>query len=152
MKLKLLLLLSCCLSILLITYGNNSGSPTKSAKNKKKAEVYTTTADRRLSFNHTQQCLSTKPGCETVIVLNPAVSYQEMDGFGAAVTGSSCYNLMQMSPADRRKFLIETFSDKEGLGFSYVRISIGCSDFSLTRRALKISPCKRKKKNISFPY
>lgn len=132
MKLKLLLLLNCCLSTLLITYGNNSGSPTKSTENKKKAEVYTTTADRRLSFNHTQQRLSTKPGYETVIILNPTVSYQEMDGFGAAVTGSSCYNLMQMSPADRRKFLIETFSDKDGLGFSYVRISIGCSDFSLS--------------------
>lgn len=132
MKLKLLLLLSCSLSIFLITYGNNSGSSTKSAENKKKAEVYTTTADRRLSFNHTQQRLSTKPGYESVIVLNPAVSYQEMDGFGAAVTGSSCYNLMQMSPTDRRKFLIETFSDKDGLGFSYVRISIGCSDFSLS--------------------
>ena len=55
-----------------------------------------------------------------------------MDGFGAAVTGSTCYNLMQMTRADRAKFLTETFSDKDGLGFSYIRISIGCSDFSLS--------------------
>ena len=55
-----------------------------------------------------------------------------MDGFGAAVTGSTCYNLMQMTPTDRTKFLTETFSDKNGLGFSYIRISIGCSDFSLS--------------------
>lgn len=37
-----------------------------------------------------------------------------------------------MTPADRAKFLTETFSDKDGLGFSYIRISIGCSDFSLS--------------------
>ena len=26
--------------------------------------------------------------------------YQTMDGFGAAVTGSTCYNLMRMAPED----------------------------------------------------
>ncbi len=66
------------------------------------------------------------------IVLDPATRYQEMDGFGAAVTGSTCFNLMQMTPANRTAFLQETFSQEKGLGFSYIRISIGCSDFSLS--------------------
>ena len=56
----------------------------------------------------------------------------EMDGFGAAITGSTGYNLMQMTQENRTKFLTETFSDKEGYGFSYVRIAIGCSDFSFS--------------------
>ncbi|MCD7936969.1 MAG: glucosylceramidase [Tannerellaceae bacterium] len=68
----------------------------------------------------------------STITLDPSTRYQEMDGFGAAVTGSSCFNLLQMTQADRTAFLKETFDPKDGLGFSYIRISIGCSDFSLS--------------------
>lgn len=68
----------------------------------------------------------------TSVTLDPTVRYQEMDGFGAAITGSSCYNLLLMQPADRTKFLTETFSEEKGYGFSYIRIAIGCSDFSLS--------------------
>lgn len=67
----------------------------------------------------------------TNIKLDPDTRYQEMDGFGAAITGSTCYNLMKMTQADRTAFLKETF-DPNQLGFSYIRISIGCSDFSLS--------------------
>ena len=68
----------------------------------------------------------------TSITLDPTEQYQTMDGFGAAVTGATCFNLLQMQPADRHDFLTETFSDNSGFGFSYIRISIGCSDFSLS--------------------
>lgn len=68
---------------------------------------------------------------DITIKLMPEERYQTMDGFGAAVTGSSAFNLMKMSEENRTKFLEETFSE-EGLGFSYIRISIGCSDFSLS--------------------
>ncbi len=68
----------------------------------------------------------------TTIRLEPETRYQTMDGFGAAVTGSTCYNLMQMTQENREKFLKETFSHEEGMGHSYIRISIGCSDFSLS--------------------
>jgi glucosylceramidase len=68
----------------------------------------------------------------STIRLHPDERYQEMDGFGAAITGSTCFNLLQMTPNDRRQFLTETFSDREGMGYSYIRISIGCSDFSLS--------------------
>lgn len=90
------------------------------------------TADRAQVFNDTLLELSSKAESPLVITLNPEERYQSMDGFGAAVTGSTCYNLMQMSPADRTAFLKKTFSEEEGLGFSYIRISIGCSDFSLS--------------------
>ena len=66
------------------------------------------------------------------VTLNPNVTYQTMDGFGAAITGSTCYNLSLMTESNRKEFLKETFSPTEGLGFSYIRISIGCSDFSLS--------------------
>ena len=67
----------------------------------------------------------------TNITIDPATRYQEIDGFGAAITGSTCYNLLKMNAADRKEFLTKTFSPN-AYGFSYVRISIGCSDFSLS--------------------
>ncbi len=66
------------------------------------------------------------------VFLDEAQSFQTMDGFGAAITGSSSYNLMMMSAANRKAFLEETFSPTNGYGFSYVRVSIGCSDFSFS--------------------
>jgi glucosylceramidase len=68
----------------------------------------------------------------STINIDPKVRYQTMDGFGASLTGSSCYNLLKMPEADRTKFLKEVFSPTEGMGYSYIRISIGCSDFSLS--------------------
>ncbi|WP_300701197.1 glycoside hydrolase family 30 beta sandwich domain-containing protein [Bacteroides sp.] len=136
MKLKFPLLLGCCMSVAAIACGNNSvpaaETPSEPATPEGKVTALTTTADRAQSFNETTLSFSAKPKFAEVITLNPAVRYQSMDGFGAAVTGSTCYNLMKMAPADRAKFLTKTFSDKDGLGFSYIRISIGCSDFSLS--------------------
>ncbi len=70
------------------------------------------------------------------IRLDPTQRYQTMDGFGTALTGSASYNLMKMAPTDRKKFLTETFSDTEGYGHSYIRVAIGCSDFSLSEYSL----------------
>lgn len=66
------------------------------------------------------------------ITLDTAIQYQTIHGFGAAITGATAYNLMKMIPNDRKLFLTETFSPTKGMGCSYVRISIGCSDFSLS--------------------
>ena len=66
------------------------------------------------------------------VVIDSSVRYQQIDGFGAAITGSTACNLMRMSPEERSAFLYETFSSNLKMGFSYVRISIGCSDFSLS--------------------
>jgi len=49
---------------------------------------------------------------------------------------------MKMKPEDRKKFLTETFSEKDGLGMSYVRIAIGCSDFSLSEYTCWDTPGK----------
>ena len=74
-----------------------------------------------------------RPSGENVVTLLPKQTFQTMDGFGVAITGSTCYNLMRMTEANRETFLRETFSDGgDGFGFSYVRVAIGCSDFSLS--------------------
>lgn len=95
--------------------------------------IYATTTSLAKDLTRDAVSFSKKDNlAPTGITLNPATRYQQMDGFGAAITGSSCYNLLLMQPADRTKFLTETFSEEKGYGFSYIRIAIGCSDFSLS--------------------
>ncbi len=100
-----------------------------SCASKEKAQLYVTTADRSMELTPVE--VDASKNSENVILINPDISYQEMDGFGAAITGSSCYNLLQMSQEDRTALLKETFDPVTGDGYSYIRISIGCSDFSM---------------------
>lgn len=95
--------------------------------------IYVTTGTRTQDFQKHAVDFSEKSNMSPATIrLEPATRYQTMDGFGAAVTGSTCYNLMQMTQENRDKFLNETFSPTGGMGMSYIRISIGCSDFSLS--------------------
>lgn len=97
--------------------------------------IYTTTADGKHQLELTTSAAAqVKSPCH--LSLLPATQYQEMDGFGYAITYSACYNLLKMSPADRHAFLLRTYSPTEGYGVSYARISIGCSDFSSTEYSL----------------
>ncbi|MDR2475815.1 MAG: glucosylceramidase [Bacteroidales bacterium] len=94
--------------------------------------IYVTTASRSSDLKLTKIDFSNEPfTLATTVKLKPAERFQTIDGFGAAVTGSTCFNLMQMTAADRAAFLKETYSP-DNFGFSYIRISIGCSDFSLS--------------------
>ncbi|WDF68152.1 glycoside hydrolase family 30 beta sandwich domain-containing protein [Sphingobacterium oryzagri] len=100
-------------------------------------KIYTTTAARtqefKLSYVNFGSGVNMSP---RTIRLDENVRYQTMDGFGAAITGSTAYNLLKMTQADRTQFLKETFSVSEGMGQSYIRIAIGCSDFSLSEYTL----------------
>ena len=93
--------------------------------------VYTTTESRSLDLSKSELTLDSHNKAEIIIRINRSVRYQAMDGFGAAITGSSAYNLSLMPAEKRQVFLEETFSPSH-YGFSYVRVPIGCSDFSLS--------------------
>lgn len=71
-------------------------------------------------------------GAAATITLNPTDLKQEIDGFGFAITGSTAYNLMKMEETLRNGFLTKVFSPDYGYGCSYIRVPIGCSDFSLS--------------------
>ena len=49
-------------------------------------------------------------------------SFQQVDGFGLAITQASCFNLLLMPSEDRTAFLKELFSREEGLGSSLIRV------------------------------
>ncbi len=108
---------------------NPEPEPTKTGD----VDMYVTYANKGLLFSHVALDFNTRQNMDISQTLwtDTTQRYQVIDGFGAAITGSSCYNLLRMSAANRSKLLKETFDPVDGAGFSFIRISIGASDFSL---------------------
>ncbi|KAA6331303.1 hypothetical protein EZS27_020071 [termite gut metagenome] len=140
---SLMLMLSLFCSVMIMSaYKSNDPektpeipeTPETSETVKDSVTIYITTGSRSFDFTRKTTDLTdeTSNMLPYTITLDPFTRYQSMDGFGAAVTGSTSFNLLKMKQEDRTKFLKETFSDTEGMGQNYIRISIGCSDFSLS--------------------
>lgn len=112
---------------------NGGDHPEPEQPVKEDVTIYITTNTRSQDFKKQTVGFSKRDNMSpSTLRLDPGTRYQTMDGFGAAVTGSSAFNLLKMKPENRAQFLKETFSETEGMGQSYIRISIGCSDFSLS--------------------
>ena len=63
------------------------------------------------------------------INIDAATTYQEMDGFGIALTGGSASLIANLAPEIRDTLLRELFLNNDNsIGISYLRISIGASD------------------------
>ncbi|MCF8260165.1 MAG: hypothetical protein K9J12_05270 [Melioribacteraceae bacterium] len=63
------------------------------------------------------------------ITIDAQITYQEMDGFGFALTGGSAMLINNMSPSARSNLLTELFDvSGNNIGTSYLRVSIGASD------------------------
>ena len=95
-----------------------------------KAKLYTTDGTRTYSLTETSVEGELSSNVRSAIVLKPEEANQSIDGFGFAITYSSCYNLLKMEPEARKALLRKTYSKTEGYGVSYARISLGCNDFS----------------------
>src|ERR1019366_6308277 len=65
------------------------------------------------------------------IVLDPSRTYQEMLGFGGALTDASAYMVNQLDEQTREKFLRELYRPSE-LGLEVTRICVGSSDYAAT--------------------
>lgn len=66
-----------------------------------------------------------------VIAIDDKQKFQPIDGFGFALTGGSAQHLIRMDPAKRAAILRELFSPEgNGIGVSYLRLSIGASDLN----------------------
>ncbi len=73
-----------------------------------------------------------------VIVVDPDQRFQEIVGFGAAITDASAWLIQNRLEEPARAALIEELFGREGggLGFSFTRVTIGASDFSLDHYSL----------------
>ncbi|PSL47957.1 glucosylceramidase [Chitinophaga niastensis] len=67
------------------------------------------------------------------IEVDSTQAFQEIDGFGYTLTGGSAQLLNAMNGADKKQLLQELFGNgSNGIGISYLRISIGASDLNAT--------------------
>ncbi|MGD1064762.1 MAG: glucosylceramidase, partial [Terracidiphilus sp.] len=106
---------------------------TSRAQNPPDAQVWLTTADRSALVTHQADALhfSDAKSDAPAIAVNDMQQYQPIEGFGFALTGGSAQLLMQMTPQRRGELLRQLFTTKEdGIGVSYLRVSIGSSDMN----------------------
>ncbi|MDF2698930.1 MAG: glycosyl hydrolase, family 30 [Haloplasmataceae bacterium] len=98
--------------------------------------VYTTYSnDRQSKFLEKMNDLIIKQNFEdyasTTLTLDDSVLYQEIDGFGAALSESSAYLINNLDETTREQVIKELFSIDEGIGMNFVRLPMGASDFAL---------------------
>ncbi|MEY9893172.1 glucosylceramidase [Catenulispora sp. MAP5-51] len=97
------------------------------------AHVWLTTPDgaNRLADKGTV-AFSATPATAPTVVVDPTLTYQTMQGFGAAITDSSATVLSGLSPAARTATMRSLFDPVTGDGLDYLRQPIGGSDFVAT--------------------
>jgi glucosylceramidase len=91
-----------------------------------------TTGDQRKLLSHEPDVAFSagNTGALPTIVVDDTAMYQEMVGFGAAITDAAAININRLA-ADRREALLRDLFDADsGIGLSFTRLTIGASDFS----------------------
>lgn len=100
-----------------------------------KASVWLTQGDQSTLFTELGglPIRTTSSNSWPVIRVDTTQLFQSIDGFGAALTGSSAYLInKKLNPAQRTQLLEQLFDAEKGIGISYLRLSMGASDFSLS--------------------
>ncbi|ROP42380.1 discoidin domain-containing protein [Saccharothrix texasensis] len=95
------------------------------------ARVWVTTVDRsELLAERPSVAFRSGASPHPTIVVDPDVTYQEVDGFGASITDSSADVLHRLDPATREETMRKLFDPVRGIGVSFLRQPIGSSDFT----------------------
>ena len=76
----------------------------------------------------------------SAIVCHPSKSFQEIVGFGGALTESSAWVLAQLPPDERMEILRRYYDPEEGIGYTLARTHINSCDFSLSMWSLTPTP------------
>jgi glucosylceramidase len=67
---------------------------------------------------------------EIAVFVDTHRSFQEVFGFGGAITDAAAETYAKLTPAQQQAFLNAYFDPKQGLGYSVLRTTIHSSDFS----------------------
>ena len=98
-----------------------------------KAKVWLTNGDQSKLLSREGDLTISKTSASNwpVINLDTGTLYQSIEGFGAALTGSAAYLFHnKLSDGARQTLLRQLFDTVNGAGISYLRLTIGASDFS----------------------
>ena len=94
--------------------------------------VWLTTGDQSklLAQQASVSFAASSAAASTTITIDDATTYQTIDGFGASMTGSAAYNFNQRLNASQRDALFTDLFAGSGIRLTFLRHSIGASDFS----------------------
>ena len=131
-------LIVVCLLFLFSCQENNNteqiiSSLPPSIAGKSDVEMWLTSANRQnlLAKANVNISFQSQVGSGPIIEIDTTTTYQTMDGFGYTLTGGSAYVMNQnLDPSQRANLLKELFS-QDGIGVSYLRVSIGASDLDV---------------------
>ena len=96
--------------------------------------VWLTDPDAKVLFQlqpiRSPSCTNNNQNSNDIIIdVNTTDKYQTIDGFGYTLTGGSAEHLQNLDDGTRGAILQELFgTDKNNIGVSYLRLSIGASD------------------------
>jgi glucosylceramidase len=95
-------------------------------------DFWLTSADKSSLLQKQNQILSfdTKTNSNPTILVDSTNIYQEIDGFGATLTGGSAFVLNQKLTATERQNALNDLFSSQGIGINYLRLSIGASDMN----------------------
>lgn len=100
-------------------------------------QIWTTTQDmsQRLAPGEKIEFIATPqskefPGAETTIRIDPQRTYQQMLGLGSSLEHTTCFNLMQLSDAERSEAITKLVDPTNGIGMNLMRICMGTPDFT----------------------
>jgi len=132
----LLTVLGCC--------GSAVGDPAHARHTQAShgVQVWVTTADRSQRLARAADVvLERATAAPAAIEIDPARRYQTMIGFGAAITDASAWLIRsRMDGAQRAALMQELFGPAPALQISFVRLTIGASDFSPAHYSLDDMP------------
>lgn len=91
---------------------------------------YLTRANRSAMFDAQASFIfAPDESLSNTINVNLGTTFQQIDGFGFALTGGSAKHISQMSPSAKEALLQELFNvGDDQIGMSFIRISVGASD------------------------
>ncbi len=103
------------------------------AQRKGEVAVWLTNPDKSALFQRQAESLkfSAARSQDSAIEVDDRKEFQQIDGFGYALTGGSAQHLIRMDGARRAAILEELFGTRgNAIGVSYLRLTIGASDLN----------------------
>jgi glucosylceramidase len=111
--------------------------------------ISTASGSRRVAALTPEELAPSAAPSAVRVPVEATTTYQEMDGFGAALTESSAHLLMRLPGGARAAALRSLFDPVDGAGISLVRVPVGASDFALTHHTFDDVPAGQSDPTLS---
>src|SRR5258706_3164380 len=121
--------LSTLLAVVMALLASSLAGPVKAAG--ETVSVWVTTGDQtKLLAQQPNLTFGADTTSGLLVNVNANHLYQQMDGFGAAMTDSSAWLIYnKLSTSQRNPLMQSLFSNTNGIGLSYLRLPMGASEF-----------------------